>query len=106
MNAKYNVRVTLVAKADLKGILNYIRADRPAAADRFERRFAERIKSLRHNPERFPKVREQFHTKFIYRHILVNPYRIIFRIFGTEVLVVRIVHQARLFTFDMLFGLD
>ncbi|MGH7594768.1 MAG: type II toxin-antitoxin system RelE/ParE family toxin [bacterium] len=106
MNAKYNVRVTLVAKTDLKGILNYIRAGRPAAADRFERRFAERMKSLRHSPERFPKIREEFHTKFIYRHNLVNPYRIIFRIFGNEVLIVRIIHQARFFTFDMLFGLD
>jgi plasmid stabilization system protein ParE len=86
--------------------LDYIAANRPAAADRRERRVAERLKSLRHNPKRFPKIRESFHTKFVYRHILVNSYRIIFRIFGTEVLVVRIIHQARFFTFDMLFGLD
>ncbi|MCI0694986.1 type II toxin-antitoxin system RelE/ParE family toxin [candidate division KSB1 bacterium] len=106
MIASYRVRVARLAKADLRGILDYIAADRPAAADRLERRVAERLKSLRHNPERFPKIRENFHTKLVYRHILVNSYRIIFRIFGTEVLVVRIIHQARRFTFDMLFGLD
>jgi toxin ParE1/3/4 len=104
--AKYHVRVTLAAKADLKEILNYIEFDRPAAADRLERRFTERLKSLRRYPERFPKIRERFHTKFIYRHILINSYRIVFRIFGNEVLVVRIIHQARRFTRDMLFGLD
>jgi plasmid stabilization system protein ParE len=84
VNGKYNVRLTLVARADLKGILDYISIDRPATADRLERRFAERIKSLQYNPERFPKVREQFHAKFIYRHILVNPYRIIFRILALK----------------------
>jgi plasmid stabilization system protein ParE len=76
------------------------------AADKLERRIAKSLKSLRRFPERFPKIREKFHTKFIYRQILLNPYRIIFRIFGNEVLVVRILHQARLFTRDMLFGLD
>jgi len=104
--AKYHVRVALVAKADLKEILNYIAFDRPTAADRLERRFAERLKSLRRYPERFPKIREKFHTKFIYRHILINSYRIVFRIFGNEVLVVRIIHQARRFRRDMFFGLD
>ena len=106
MAVKYHVRITLVAKADLKEILDYIAFDRPAAADRLERRFTKKLKSLRRDPERFPKIREKFHTKFIYRHILVNSYRIIFRIFGYEVLVVRIIHQARRFTHDMLFGLD
>jgi plasmid stabilization system protein ParE len=102
----YRVRVTIVAKADLKEILDYIAADRPAAADKLESRFTERLRWLHRLPERFPKIREKFHAKFIYRHILINSYRIIFRIFGTEVLVVRIIHQARLLRRDMLFGLD
>jgi hypothetical protein len=37
---------------------------------------------------------------------LINSYRIVFRIFGNEVLVVRIIHQARGFMRDMPFGLD
>ena len=105
MLVKYHVRLAMVAKADLTEILNYIAVDHPTAADKLERHFAERLKSLRRDPERFPKIREKFHTKFIYRHILINSYRIIFRIFGSEVLVVRIIHQARLLTRDMLFGL-
>ena len=106
MPARYRVRVAMAAKLDVIGILNYIETDHPAAADRLELRFAERLKSLRHNPDRFPKIREKFHTKFIYRHILINSYRIIFRIFGAEVLVVRIIHQARRLTRNMLLGLD
>lgn len=106
MPAKYRVRLALVAKADLLEILRYIEADRPSAADRLEQRFAEKLKSLRRRPERFPEIREKLHTKFVYRHILINPYRIIFRIFGNEVLVVRIIHQARRFTRAMIFGFD
>jgi plasmid stabilization system protein ParE len=96
----------MVAKADLDEILNYISADHPAAADKLELRFAKRLRSLRHDPDRFPKIREKFHTKIIYRHILINSYRIIFRIFGAEVLIVRIIHQSRHLTRNMLFGLN
>jgi plasmid stabilization system protein ParE len=73
--ANYHVRVALVAKVDLKGILEYTASEHPAAADRLEQRFAQKLKSLRRNPERFPKIREKFHTKFVYRHILINSYR-------------------------------
>lgn len=106
MFARYRVRVAKAAKADLRDILNYVTADRPSAAHKLELRFAKSLKSLRHLPERFPKIRENLHTKFVYRHVLVNSYRVIFRIFGNEVLIVRILHQARRFRRSMLFGFD
>jgi len=56
----------MAAKLDLIG---YIEAEAPVAADRLELPFAEKLKSLRHDPDRFPKIREKFHAKFIDRHI-------------------------------------
>lgn len=102
MPATYRVRVAAAAKADLREIFLYIANDRPASAEKIKQRLVHGLKSLRFFPERYSKIREKFHTKFIYRHVLIRPYRIVFRVFGNEVLVVRIVHQARLFKRAML----
>lgn len=102
MPAKYRVRVAAAAKADLRELFLYVANDRPATAEKVKHRLVNGLKSLRFFPERYSKIREKFHTKFIYRLVLIKPYRIIFRILGNEVFVVRIVHQARLFNRAML----
>lgn len=102
MLARYRVRVARRAKIDLLEILNYVARDNPRAADKLEQRFTGSLSSLQHFPERFSKIREKFYTRFVYRHALVSSYRIIFRIWGRDVLVVRIIHQARLLREKML----
>jgi len=70
---RYRVRVAAAAKADLREIFFYIANDRPATAEKVKHHLVHGLKSLRFFPERYSKIREKFHTKFIYRHVLIKP---------------------------------
>jgi len=98
MPITYSLQILDRAKQDFENIFAYLSRERPSAAAKFVLRFEERVRSLRWLPARYPKIRERFLGRRIYRHILFYPYRIIYRVHFHEVFILRVVHQSQLLT--------
>ena len=95
MPAKYAVEIAQAAERDLQEIWAFIALDDPAAAERFIARLERMIGTLEAFPERCPSIPENKWLGTWYQHLRLGRYRIIFRIAGHTVLVLRVVHGAR-----------
>jgi plasmid stabilization system protein ParE len=102
---KFRVEITATAEADVAEIWEYIAQDNPETASAFILRMEEQIVSLERFPERCPRVPESRLLGERYRHLLFGQYRGIFKIVGNRVIVMRVLHGARLLDTKMLEGL-
>jgi toxin ParE1/3/4 len=93
---KYRVDITAAAEADTAAIWDYIAQDNPEAATAFIVRLEEQIGTLERYPERCPLLPENDLLGTTYRHLLFGNYRTIFRIVDVRVIILRIIHGARL----------
>ncbi len=91
-----------MAEEDTAAIWDYIAQDNPDAATAFIERLEEQISSLEHYPERCPPVPENELLGTAYRHLLFGNYRTIFKIAGARVIIMRIIHGARLLHTELL----
>jgi plasmid stabilization system protein ParE len=96
MPVKYSVQITPAAERDVEEIWTYIADDSPENATSFILRLEEQIEALEQSPERCPLIPENELLGTGYRHLIYGAYRTIFRITGKTVLIVRIIHGARL----------
>ena len=96
MAATYRVEVTRLAVADLEEIWDYIAQDNRAAATAFVLSLEQQLLSLECFPERCPRIAENELLGTDYRHLITGKYRTIFRISGSTVMVLRIIHGSRL----------
>jgi toxin ParE1/3/4 len=96
MPAKFRVRIARTAERDIEEIWGFIAADSPEEADRFIRRIEIHIGTLERFPERCPLIAENELLGTRYRHLLLGNYRMISRIAGKLVFVMRVIHGARL----------
>jgi toxin ParE1/3/4 len=101
---KYRVEITASAEADIATLWDYIARDNPDAATAFILRLEEQIGTLERHPERCPLVPENDLLGTAYRHLLFGNYRTIFRIIGARVIILRIIHGARLLDTGILEG--
>jgi toxin ParE1/3/4 len=90
------------ARADLRAIKQVIARDKPRAALNWVKEVRQHVQSLRELPERYEIITEVAHTRRDYRHVLHGAYRIIYRIEPRRVLVLRVIHGARLLRPGML----
>jgi len=102
---KYRVDITATAEADTAALWDYIAQDNPDAATAFILRLEEQINSLERYPKRCPLIPENELLGTAYRHLLFGNYRTIFKIVGARVIILRVVHGARLLDTGMLEGL-
>ena len=102
MPKKFRVDLTASAEADTSEIWDYIAQDNPEAATAFILRLEEQIGTLEMFPQRCPLIPESELLGAAYRHLLFGNYRIIFKITGDTVIVMRILHGARLLDTDIL----
>ncbi len=102
MPKKFRVDLTASAEADTSEIWDYIAQDDPEAATAFILRLEEQIGTLEMFPQRCPLIPESELLGAAYRHLLFGNYRIIFKITGATVIVMRILHGARLLDTDIL----
>ena len=79
----------------MEAIHEHIRADTPLNADRVLDRVTETIRGLEAMPRRFPVALEGGRRGVELRQVTVWPYRIVFQILGTDVLVHTIRHGHR-----------
>ena len=96
MPAKFVVEISRTAEADVEAIWTFIAKDNRDAADRFVLELDRQVATLERFPERCALIPENDLMGTSYRHLLYGDYRTLFRIAGRRVIVLRIVHGARL----------
>lgn len=92
---RYTVRISARAQRDLEEHRSYIALDAPGTADLFILRLVQAIDGLERFPARFPV--EPAHSLFgrETRVRVVGNYRILYRVEGRIVRVLRVRHAAR-----------
>lgn len=83
-----------VARDDLKALVSFIKADSPGYAQTFGWHIQQRVEQLRHFPESGRKVPED--KSGAYRELLVGNYRVVYRVDEDTVIIVTLIHGARL----------
>lgn len=96
MPAKYRVEITRTAEADLGELWEHIAADSIEVATEFILQIEERVLSLDRIPLRCPAIPENRLLGTDYRHLILKDYRVVFRIDGSTVYILRILHGNRL----------
>jgi plasmid stabilization system protein ParE len=94
--AKFVVEITPSAEADIAEIWDYIAQDSPTNAEAFVPALEEQIASLERFPERCSRIPENEILGTSYRHLLHGSSRTIFRIAGSRVVILRVIHAGRL----------
>ncbi len=102
MAKRYRVDITRTAEQDIDSIYDFIARDNPAAANKWGKEVERQISTLSRSPARCPIIPEAGDLGREYRHLLYGAYRTIFRIVGSRVIVIRVIHGARLLTFSIL----
>lgn len=105
MPGKFSVDITETSEADVAGIWEHIALDKQEAATAFVLCLEDQISRLENFPERCPLVPENELLGTSYRHLVYGNYRTIFRIAGNRVIILRVLHGARLLDIGMLEGL-
>lgn len=93
----FEVELTQGAQDDLEGIHTYLSAHRSReAAEALLNAFLETIETLEGYPERgsFPKELEAIGIRE-FRQILLDPYRLIYRVIGSKVFILVIADDRR-----------
>ena len=96
MRRKYLVEITKVAERDASSIFAYIARDNRDAAVKWIEEIESQINSLETFPERCSIIPETRELGREYHHLIFGNYRTIFRIQGSKVIIMRVVHGARL----------
>lgn len=96
MKKKYHVIWATIAQKDLKQIIDYIAIDSPVNASRILKKIKQKVSTLYTMPDRgrmVPELKEQgIHT---YRELIIDPWRVIYRISDTTVFVLSIIDSKR-----------
>jgi toxin ParE1/3/4 len=101
---KYLVEVTDWAQRDIRSTHKYIAEDNPQAADRWQASIERMILRLETFPFAHEVIPEAADLGVDYRHNLFGNYRIVYRVQGDRVFVLRVIHAARLLDQSMFFG--
>lgn len=102
MPRRYRVDVTRTAARDIATIYAHIAHANPLAAATWLDTVERNITSLEQWPRRCPIIPEASDLEVEYRHLINAPYRTIFRIVGAQVIIIRVIHGARLLDLDIL----
>ncbi|MBM4310347.1 MAG: type II toxin-antitoxin system RelE/ParE family toxin [Deltaproteobacteria bacterium] len=96
MSKRYHVRWAAAARVDLQRILSFIAADSPGNALNILKKIRRKTTALYTMPDRgriVPELKDQ--GIHLYREIMVNPWRILYRITDTTVFVVSVIDSRR-----------
>lgn len=96
MNSEYKIVWTNVAENDLKNIIEYISADNPQNALKILIKIKQKASKLYALPERGRIVPElQGEGVFQYRELIVQPWRLIYRIAEREIYVLSVIDSRQ-----------
>lgn len=98
---KYRVEITRMAESDIQEIFEYVSRDNKVAAIKWVEEIERQIDTLEDFPVRCPIIPEAQELGEEYRHLIYGNYRTIFRIEGSKVIIMRVIHGARLLDLRM-----
>src|ERR1700681_1305887 len=98
MPTVFYVRIAKEAEGDVQEMHDLIALDKKKAAAKWVRDFYRHSRSLATFPLRYEVMPEAESLGRLWRHIIFGNYRIIYRVDGNQVTVLRVVHAARLLT--------
>ena len=96
MNTPFKVRWAAVANEDLKNIILYIAEDSPQNARLIFEKIKEQTSGLTNFPERgriVPELQDQ--GIFLYRELILTPWRIIYRISDKKVYILSVIDSRQ-----------
>lgn len=96
MKKEFKLFITQNAQEDLRHICSYIAEDSISNAKIFVSELEEKINTLATLPERASYIPENLFFGADYRQLIHGKYRIIFRINGENVFVLRVIHGSKL----------
>jgi len=96
LKKRYEVNLTQHAQDDLERIYYYIAADNPNNAANFVLQLEKKVYLLNTFPERHPLILENEFFGTDYRHLVYKKYRIIYRVIGDSIFILRIIHGAKI----------
>jgi len=99
-NISLNVIWTEPALADLDRVADYIALDKPDAAKRLVHRVFEAVERLADFPKSGSCPKELRGTT--YRHLVIPPLRIFYRLQGNQIFIIYVMRGERLFHLDEL----
>lgn len=102
MSRKYQVKITAAAEKDIESIFDYIVRENRGAAIEWIDEIERQITSLERFPRRCALIPESAELGTDYRHLIHGHYRTIFRIERSSVVILRVVHSARLLDMEIL----
>ena len=102
MPTKYRVRISNNAEKDIEEIWTYISADSPERAIRFIYDLENQLETLESLPQRCPLIPENEFLGLDHRHLLLGNCRAIFRVRDYTVIILRVIHGARLLDASLL----
>ena len=98
---KFQVEITKIAEFDIQKIFKYILRDNKKAAIKWVEEIERQIDRLENFPMRCPIIPEAQELEKEYRHLIYGNYRTIFRIEELKVIIMRVIHGARLLDLRM-----
>ena len=96
MPKRFRVEITRTAERDVVEIYEYIERRSPERAVKWFAEIERQAETLSQHPSRCPVIPEADEIGVEYRHLIYGEYRTLFRIDGSVVYVVRVIHGARL----------
>ncbi len=102
MPRRYRVEIARAAERDVVGIYEHIERRSPERAVRWFAEIERQAQTLSQHPKRCPVISEADDIGVEYRHLIWGNYRTVFRIEGSSVYVVRVIHGAQLLETEML----
>jgi plasmid stabilization system protein ParE len=99
---KFQVEITSVAETDVEEIWEYIAKENIDAANSLVLHLEKQIGRLEIFPLRCPLLPENELLGTDYRYFLYGKYRTIFKILDSRVIILRVLHKARMLDTEML----
>ena len=96
MARRYRVDITAAAQRDVTQVRDRIALDRPRAAAKWAREFARHARSLKSQPLRYEVIPEADDLGVAVHHVIFGNYRLLYRVEEERVLILRVIHAARL----------
>lgn len=93
---KYRVKITKAAEDDIVSVFEHIAQNNQAVAIKWVEEVERQIDSLGKFPQRCPIIPETEELGQEYHQLIYGNYRTIFCIQGLVVIIMRVVHHARL----------
>ena len=87
------VRFTLSARLQFLGALEYIRRDKPSAAEKFRQKAEANLRRLEKYPESGRLIPE--FPELPHREVIISPYRFFYRIEKKTVWIIAVLHGAQ-----------